>query len=42
LKHTASKRFWQCLEALPAAIQALAHQSYAQLKADPSHPALHF
>jgi hypothetical protein len=24
------------------ATQALAHQSYAQLKADPSHPALHF
>jgi hypothetical protein len=42
LKHTASKRFWQCLDALPADTQALAHRSYAQLKADPSHPSLHF
>lgn len=42
MKHTASKRFWQYLEALPPAIQALAHQSYAQLKSDPSHPSLHF
>jgi hypothetical protein len=42
LKHTASKRFWQCLEALPADIQALAHRSYALLKADPSHRSLQF
>ena len=42
MKHTASKRFWQCLEALPADIQALAHRSYAQLRADSSHPSLHF
>jgi hypothetical protein len=26
LKHTASKRFWQCLDALPADVQALAHR----------------
>lgn len=42
MKHTASKRFWHCLKALPLAIQTLAHQTYAQLKADPSHPSLHF
>lgn len=30
------------MEALPADIQALAHRSYSQLKADPLHPALHF
>jgi hypothetical protein len=42
LKHTASRRFWQCLEALPADIQALAHRNYAQLKTNPSHPSLHF
>lgn len=42
MKHTASKRFWQCLEALPADVQALAHRSYARLKADPSHPSLQF
>jgi hypothetical protein len=42
LKHTASKRFWQCLEALPAEVQALAHRSYGLLKTDPSHPSLQF
>jgi hypothetical protein len=42
LKHTASKRFWQCLEALPADVQALAHRSYALLKADQSHRSLQF
>jgi len=41
LKHTASKRFWLCLEALPADIQALARRNYAQLKADSAHPSLH-
>jgi hypothetical protein len=35
LKHTASKRFRQCLAALPADVQTLAHRSYALLKADP-------
>ena len=42
MRHTASKRFWQCLEALPADTQALAHRNFAQLKTDPSHPSLHF
>ena len=42
MKHTASKRFWQCLETLPTEIQALAHRNYAQLKTDPLHPSLHF
>lgn len=42
MKHTASKRFWQCLEALPAEAQALARRSFVQLKIDPSHPSLHF
>ena len=40
--HTASKRFWQCLDALPAEIQTVAHRNFAQLKADPGHPSLHF
>jgi len=40
--HTASKRFWQCLDALPSEIQTVAHRTFAQLKADPSHPSLHF
>ncbi len=42
MKHTASKRFWQCLEALPADIQALAHRNYALLKTDPTHRSLQF
>lgn len=42
MKHTASKRFWQCLDALPAEVQVLARKSYALLKTDPSHPSLHF
>ena len=42
MKHTASKRFWQCLEALPADVQALAHRNYALLKVNPSHRSLQF
>jgi hypothetical protein len=42
LKHTASKRFWQCFDALPVEVQALARRSYAQLRADPAHPSLQF
>ena len=42
MKHTASKRFWQCLDKLPSDIQALARNSFAQLKIDPAHPSLHF
>ena len=38
----ASKRFWQCLEALPAETQALAHRNFAQLKADSAHSSLNF
>lgn len=42
MKHTASKRFWQCLDALPADVQALARRGFAQLKANLMHPSLHF
>jgi hypothetical protein len=42
LKHTASKRFWQCFEALPAEIQALARRNYTLLRAEPTHPSLQF
>lgn len=42
MRHTASKRFWQCLESLPSAVQDLARSNFALLKADPSHPSLHF
>ena len=42
MKHTASKRFWAHLEALPPDVQALAHKNYALLKTDPTHPSLQF
>ena len=42
MKHFASARFWRCLEALPADIQALARRSFALLKSNPEHPSLHF
>lgn len=42
MKHTASKRFWQCLDKLPSDIQTLARNSFTQLKIDPAHPSLHF
>ena len=42
MKHTASKRFWQCFDKLPTDIQALARNSFVQLKTDPAHPSLHF
>jgi hypothetical protein len=42
LKHTASKRFWRCFDALPADVQALARKNFALLKQDSSHPSLQF
>jgi len=42
LKHTASKRFWECLEALPTEVQMLARRNYVLLRNDPSHPSLQF
>ncbi len=42
MRHTASKRFWQCLDALPTDVQSLARKNYALLKTDPGHPSLQF
>jgi hypothetical protein len=42
LKHTASARFWQCFEKLPAEVQALARKNYSLLRVDPGHPSLQF
>lgn len=42
MTHHASPRFWRAYGALPAAVRALADESFARLKADPGHPALHF
>jgi hypothetical protein len=35
-------RFWDCYQRLPVEIQRLADANYQLLKADPSHPSLHF
>lgn len=42
MKHLATPRFWRCYHALPVAIRDLADRNFAQLKADPKHPSLHF
>lgn len=42
MKHRATPRFWRCYNDLPEEVRALADRCYAQLKADPSHPSLHF
>jgi hypothetical protein len=42
LKHTASKRFWRCFDALPTDVQVLARKNFALLRQDPSHPSLQF
>jgi len=40
--HYAAPDFWTCYRALPPEIQKLADRAFAQLKADPHHPSLHF
>lgn len=40
--HTASRQFWPCLDDLPSEVQTGVHRNFAQLKADPTHPSLHF
>lgn len=40
--HFATKKFWKRYENLPESVQRVADQNYELLKADPSHPSLHF
>ncbi len=40
--HRTTPRFWKSYAALPPEIRDIADRSYEQLKADPSHPSLHF
>jgi hypothetical protein len=42
VNHRATPRFWECYNALPKEVRTLADRCYAQLKADPKHPSLHF
>jgi hypothetical protein len=40
--HRASRRFWQCYDALPPDVRRLADENYKLLKANPGHPSLQF
>ena len=40
--HFTTKRFWKCYDSLPENVQQIADQNYRLLKADPSHPSVHF
>ena len=42
MKHLTLPRFWALYRKLPQDIQKLADKNYELLKADPSHPSLHF
>lgn len=42
MRHTALPRFWDCYNSLPANIRAAADKNCKLLKADPTHPSLHF
>ena len=42
MRHRTTDSFWQLYDALPADIRKQADAAYAQLKADPRHPSLHF
>ena len=42
MNHFASPTFWDCYQSLPPHIRELADAQYALLKANPSHPSLHF
>ena len=40
--HYTTRRFWECYNALPEAVQRTADRCYELLKTDPTHPSLHF
>ncbi len=42
MKHFASPEFWAAYNSLPDHVRTLADRSYQRLKADPTHPSLHF
>lgn len=42
MRHFASPAFWASYRALPSETQRLADRSFELLKANPSHPSLHF
>lgn len=42
MRHFTSPEFWSCYRELPEPVQQLADRCFDLLKADPSHPSLHF
>ncbi|MBM4124230.1 MAG: hypothetical protein FJ246_04655 [Nitrospira sp.] len=40
--HRTTDRFWRCFDTLPKPVQALSKKNFELLKANPSHPSLHF
>jgi hypothetical protein len=40
--HYTTRRFWEYYDTLPEEVQKTADECYKLLKADPSHPSLHF
>jgi hypothetical protein len=42
MTHRTTTRFWECYHRLPDAVRRLADANFQLLKADPSHPSLHF
>ena len=42
MKHFASTKFWTLYDALPLEVRKRADKNYELLKANPSHPSLHF
>lgn len=40
--HHATRRFWECYQALPENIRETADKNYALLRENPGHPSLHF
>ena len=40
--HRATTRFWQCFRQLPSSVQAISKKNFELLKANQSHPSLHF
>ena len=42
MKHYTLPGFWKCYNSLPHNIQKIADKNYDLLRADPSHPSLHF
>jgi hypothetical protein len=41
MNHHTTPDFWECYNALPSNVQAIADRAFAHLKENPQHPSLH-